>query len=111
MAKKPKTQPTEQETNMSEDTAAQTQNAEAGAAPAAAANDERYKMVTLKDGSSMKRIDYIRKRWQEGTARGAIAKELSELAGKKVPYQIVFAATKGVPGGPAKSAPAEEVQS
>lgn len=46
------------------------------------------------------------KKW----SRGDIARKLSELAGTKVIYQIVFAATKGIPGGPDKveAAPAAE---
>lgn len=66
--------------------------------------DERYKMVTLADGTQVKRLDYIRKLWKEGKmSRGEIAKHLTDLTGKKVPYQIVFAATKGHAGGPPKT--------
>jgi hypothetical protein len=91
---------------------------ETAAAPAAAASavpDERYRKLVLDDagatfaygdaskaGQSVNRIDYIRSAWtvmKQG--RGAIAKEVSRLAGKKVTYQIVFSATKGVAGGPA----------
>lgn len=77
--------------------------------------DERYKMVTLKDGTVMKRKDFILQRWTvDKKSRGDIAKELTELTGKKIPYQIVFAGTKGVKGGPDKApetpaAPAPEV--
>lgn len=38
--------------------------------------------------SGERRIDFIRRRFNEGAKRGEIAKELG------VPYQIVFAATK-----------------
>lgn len=77
--------------------------------------DDRYVMVTRpSDGVKVKRQDYIRQLWAEGKmTRGAIAKHLTELnavdkggSGKKVPYQIVFAATKKLPGGPPKDAAA-----
>ena len=67
-------------------------------------------------GLEVKRVDFIRERFAKGKAkedsngpaypaspppnseekstRGAIAKELSKIQGKKVPYQIVFQATK-----------------
>lgn len=73
----------------------------AAATPEEPKSDERYKLVTLKDGSVVKRKDYILDRWVNGKkSRGEIAKELTELTGKKVAYQIVFAGTKGVKGGP-----------
>lgn len=68
---------------------------------------EHAALVGVADGSEMKRTDYIRARWQAGTARGPISKELTKIQGKDVPYQIVFQATKGIEGGPAKDAPAE----
>src|SRR3954463_1082896 len=85
------------------------------AAGTAAAPDERYKKLTLDDagstfaygdtskaGQTVNRIDYIRAAWVTGKqSRGLIAKELTRLSGKKVTYQIVFSATKGVAGGPA----------
>lgn len=41
------------------------------------------------------RVDFIRRRYyDDGLKRSEIAKELTELTGNKVPYQIVFAATK-----------------
>lgn len=61
-------------------------------APAA---KSRAIVLTLEDGTSEKRADYIRRRADEGATRSAIAKELTALQGKDVPYQIVFAATKG----------------
>lgn len=70
------------------------------AAAAAPKKDSRYIELTLKDGSKMKRKDFILKRWGEKASRGEIAKELTELEGREVPYQIVFQATKGVAGGP-----------
>jgi hypothetical protein len=81
----------------------------------AAAPDERYRKLPLDDagstfaygdtsksGQTVNRIDFIRSSWQVGKQpRGAIAKEASRLGGKKITYQIVFSATKGLPGGPA----------
>lgn len=69
--------------------------------PDAHANAEAVKsaiganVIVLANGE--RRIDFIKRRWTEGATRGAIAKELSELQGKAVPYQIVFQATKGLP--------------
>lgn len=54
------------------------------------------------DGEQVARTDYIRKRWAEGAARGVIRKEVSKLQGKEIAFQIIYAATKGVEGGPAK---------
>jgi hypothetical protein len=81
---------------------------------AAPVPDERYRKVTLDEAGSqfgyndssktnvtMNRIDFIRNAWQVGKkSRGAIAKELTRLTGKKVTYQIIFSATRGAPGGP-----------
>lgn len=48
--------------------------------------------------SGERRIDYIQRRfYKEEAKRGDIARELTELTGKKVPYQIVFAGTKMTP--------------
>jgi hypothetical protein len=57
------------------------------------------------NGAPVKRSDYIKdlfvnKKW----SRGQIAKHLTEISGKEVKYQIVFAATKGLKGGPDKPA-------
>lgn len=42
-----------------------------------------------------RRIDYIKRRFfEDGVKRGDIARELTEMTGATVPYQIVFAATK-----------------
>lgn len=89
------------------------ENAEAGAEGEAVEKASRAIMLTLADGTSVKRTDYCRKRFTEDkVSRSAIAKELSALQGKAVPYQIVFAATKGLEGGPEKVAdavPAAEI--
>lgn len=83
-----------------------------GAEAATAGADDRFKMVADPDnqGQQVKRIDFIRRRWAEGKKRGDIARELSQITGVKVPYQIVFAATKGQAGGPAKEASGETAQ-
>lgn len=55
-------------------------------------------------GESVKRADWIREVYQDNSNaqfygnRGAIAKALTEMQGKDVPYQIVFAATKEIKG-------------
>lgn len=68
----------------------------AAAAPAAAngeaAASGQGRKIILPNGEA--RVDYIKRRFAEGAKRGAIAKELSEMTGMKVAYQIVFAATK-----------------
>ena len=87
-------------------------------APAAAASDgtKQQVMLTLDEqgakdygngadgnptpvGTQVRRKDYILRRWSQvaNTQRGLIAKELTRIEGRKVPYQIVFQATKGVP--------------
>ncbi len=49
--------------------------------------------IVLPNGE--KRADYIRRRYYDDEVeRSAIAKELSEMQKKDVPYQIVFASTK-----------------
>lgn len=67
--------------------------------------DERYRMIKHPEtGEMVKRIDYIRHLWTDKKmSRGNIAKHLTQLTGKKVLYQIVFSATRGLPGGPPKS--------
>lgn len=83
----------------------------ATAAPAQVVADERYRKVKDPEtGEIVNRKDFILKCWTEKKmSRGAIAKQLTEMnsvenggSGKKVPYQIVFASTKGVAGGPDK---------
>lgn len=73
------------------------------------APDERYKKVTHPEtGQLVNRKDYILELYQvKKMSRGDIARHLSEITGKKVAYQVVFATTKGKPGGPDKVAPAE----
>ena len=81
----------------------------APATPEEPKTDERYRTVTRPDtGEVVKRKDYILDLWvNQRKSRGEIAKHLTEITGKKVPYQIVFSATKDVAGGPVK-ATAEE---
>lgn len=107
------------EQNPEEQTTEAAAPAENAAAPAAAPEenkaDERYKLITRPGTTEqVKRKEYILELWTGKTtsnnpegkkwSRGAIAKHLTEISGKKVPYQIVFAATKGVAGGPDKEA-------
>lgn len=55
-------------------------------------------------GERVKRTEWIREVYQDEDNeaffgnRGAIAKALTEMQGKDVPYQIVFAATKEIKG-------------
>lgn len=88
---------------------------ETAAEAAAATTGGGGKSIVLKlpDGSEMKRTDYIRRRWAEKASRSEITKEVNELTAatfgpdaKKVPYQVIFAATKGYEGGPDKPATA-----
>lgn len=62
--------------------------------------DNRSRFVSLADGTTMKRVDFIRQRWAAKVSRKEIARELSELVGATVKYQVVFASTKNVAGGP-----------
>lgn len=88
----------------------------AGAATTATPADDRFKKVTTPSGRELNRKDYILELWTgavtsdnaEGKkwSRGQIAKHLSEITGKAVKYQIVFATTKGKAGGPDKPAEA-----
>ncbi len=60
------------------------------------AKQGRGRKVFLASGEA--RVDFIRRRYfEDGAKRGDIARELSELTGQTVPYQIVFAATKKEP--------------
>ncbi len=74
----------------------------------AQAADRRYKKLKHdQTGQEVNRIDFIRECWtKRKMARGAIAKLVSQLSGEKVPYQIVFSATKKLAGGPDKTAEA-----
>lgn len=84
------------------------------AAGGTAGGDGRSIVLKLPDGTSIKRTDYIRKRWSEDrVSRGEITKEVNALTAatfgddaKAVPYQVIFQATKGVEGGPKKEAAA-----
>lgn len=70
--------------------ATDTQNANENANESAA---RKGRKVILPNGEA--RVDYIKRRYYEdGVKRGDIARELSEMVGEKVPYQVVFAATK-----------------
>ncbi len=102
-------------------------NANAGAATTTAAAvaenkaDERFVKITVSktDGTTetLNRVDICRQLWRgenpaglndatpgKKWSRGEIAKKLSDVTGKKVVYQIVNAAVKGIPGGPDKVA-------
>lgn len=88
-----------------QDTSANTENTStetAAASPAAAAGGGDKRAIVLPNGE--KRADYIRRRWGEGASRSEITAELNtpelHVGDKKIPYQIVFQATKGVAGGP-----------
>lgn len=74
-----------------------TENTEATEGTEAPKKGGKAIVLTLADGTEIKRSDYIRKRADEGAARSLIAKELTDLQGKEVVYQVVFAATKNHP--------------
>jgi len=83
----------------------------ATAATEASASGKDGSKVLLKDGTP--RIDFIRKRWAEKASRAQITKEINERridGSPVVPYQIVFSATKGKPGGPDAPAAAEQAE-
>jgi hypothetical protein len=93
-----------------------TAGAGATAAAAEAKTDNRHKLVTLNEdtapkfggpvGQAVKRAEYIRKRWRDDHVdRGSIKKEINSM-GDNSTYQIIFAATKKIPGGPQKTATA-----
>jgi hypothetical protein len=82
-----------------------TAEAQRKAAEADASGKDGAKIL-LQNG--MARIDYIRARWKDGVSRGQITKEVNQLrmgGTKEVQYQIIFSATKDVPGGPPKGSP------
>ena len=103
-----------------ENTAKQSTEAQTSAAApsqAPAATQQRGVPVVLTGGE--RRVDYIKRRFKEleveqkegkftGSIRGKIAKELTELTGVKVPYQIVFAATKNKKDPQAGAQPAAQ---
>jgi hypothetical protein len=113
-------------TENTEQAAATTQTPAPPAPTAVAVSDDRYKKVKVPvlgtDGKPTgefvvkNRKDYILELWGNKWGRGPIAKHLTDLNtvenggdGKKIPYQIVFAATKGKPGGPDKVTPGAPV--
>jgi hypothetical protein len=85
-------------------------------------NDNRFITLNVPEGDpsgltgEQKRVDVIRALAKTGEwTRGDIAKHISKLQGVKVPYQIVFQATKGIAnvkaaprGDNAEAAPAGE---
>lgn len=70
--------------------------------------DKRSKMIITPDGEEVKRTDYIRSLWAAGEmTRGEIRDHLknecsAENGENEVAYQIVFAATKNLEGGPSE---------
>jgi hypothetical protein len=122
--------PNEEQTANSEvqtDAAAATVTDGAAAAVAEAKSDDRFKVLAVLNPSTqqteqIKRADFIRALWKgenvaglnpEGKkhSRSEITKLVNAYSPKKVLYQIIFAATKNIPGGPpkAEAAPAGEV--
>jgi hypothetical protein len=93
-------------TEVAADAAASTDTAQGRTQIELTLDEEHAKLVGAETGSKMKRQDYIRKRWSQGVDRGPISRELTKLEGRKVPYQIVFQATKGKTKGAAVAAPA-----
>jgi hypothetical protein len=72
-------------------------------APEASSEDQRFITLNVPEGDPsgltgvQKRTDVIRTLAKTGEwTRGDIAKHISKLQGKKVPYQIVFQATRGI---------------
>lgn len=94
MATKPAAKPAAAPAKAPAKAAPKTETAEA----TAAAEPKQGRAIVLPNGE--KRADYIRRRYAEGTSRGDIMREINKLledAGRgeeKIPYQIVFAATK-----------------
>ena len=73
------------------------------------APDNRYVMIADPDnkGQLIKRLEFIKREViEKGRPRGEVAKQLSQIQGKKVPYQIVFAATKGFKAAKPEAKPA-----
>lgn len=72
---------------------AQNEEATEAEATEAASSGNQGRKVILPNGEA--RVDFIRRRfYDEGATRSEIRKELCELTGEDVVYQIVFAATK-----------------
>lgn len=79
-------------------------------AVAAPARGKKVMITPLAGGESVARADWIKARFAElgPQSRSQIKKELAELFGHVVPYQIVFAATKTPkPAAAVTEAPAE----
>lgn len=102
-------------------TTATEDNTAPAAAATAEANDQRFITLNVPAGDpsglegNQKRVDVIRALANTGEwTRGDIAKHISTLQGTKVPYQIVFQATKGIANVKAaprgEAAPAETAQ-
>lgn len=77
------------------------------AAAPAPARGKKVMITPLAGGEPIARADWIKARFAElgPTSRSQIKKELKDLFGHEVPYQIVFAATKT----PKAAAPVEAV--
>ncbi len=75
---------------------AEDKKAPAAEAEAKPKTDSRKIMITDPDtGQPIARVDYCRREVMErGVTRGDVARKLTEIQGKPVAYQIVFAATK-----------------
>lgn len=110
----------QQETAVEETTSASTVTTETASTEAPATEKASRPKVVLKldeeaakdfggvVGQEVARKDYILKRFSvDGVDRGPIAKELTRLESRNVPYQIVFQATKGISKGKPAVAPAE----
>lgn len=92
------------------ETASNETTAVEGAVAAPSASKGKKVMITpLAGGESVARADWIKARFAElgPTSRSQIRKELKDLFGHDVPYQIVFAATKTPKPAVAVEAPAE----
>jgi len=94
-----------------------TEATEATEAPAEEAPkvDKRQRIVTTPSGEAVNRTDYIRQLWvgegieeadkmTRSQIRDHIVEECTSENGENtIPYQIVFAATKGLAGGPSEA--------
>lgn len=84
-----------------------TENSEAAAAEPKV--DKRSKMITTPAGEEVKRTDYIRSLWASktmtrGEIRDHLKNECTAANGENdIAYQIVFAATKNLEGGPSEA--------
>lgn len=128
MARDTKTENSEVNTGSPAEGSAPTENTAAATAPSTAPaavpeakGDDRFIILSVPDTEGnthqVKRKEFILALWQgtvtpynpDGTkfSRGDIARKLTTLQGKTVPYQIVFGATKDIPGGPAAPAKPE----